>query len=279
MAIFNLFKSLCEGFSYDFMQLALVVGLSLALCAALIGVPLVLKRSSMIGDGLSHVAFGAFAIAFSLSLSLTPLYFAIPVVLLAAFLVVRLNQRSELKSDAIIAVMSAAALAIGSFAITVTGANVDINSYLFGSILSLSQADLILSLAVVALCLVIFTVFYHKIFAISFDEDFARSIGVKTQVYSVVFAIMCALVIVLGMRMMGALLISSLMIFPVLTAQQFAKSFRAVVLSAGGFAVLAFLIGLAASYLWGTPSGSTIVLVNLGILIVAVLIRKIRNFT
>lgn len=277
MAIFNLFKSLGEGFSYDFMQLALVVGLSLALCAALIGVPLVLKRSSMIGDGLSHVAFGAFAIAFSLSL--TPLYFAIPVVLLAAFLVVRLNQRSELKSDAIIAVMSAAALAIGSFAITVTGANVDINSYLFGSILSLSQADLILSLAVTMFCLVIFTVFYHKIFAISFDEDFARSIGVKTQVYSVVFAIMCALVIVLGMRMMGALLISSLMIFPVLTAQQFAKSFRAVVLSAGGFAVLAFLIGLAASYLWGTPSGSTIVLVNLGILIVAVLIRKIRNFT
>lgn len=274
MAIFNLFKSLGEGFSYDFMQLALVVGLSLALCAALIGVPLVLKRSSMIGDGLSHVAFGAFAIAFSLSL--TPLYFAIPVVLLAAFLVVRLNQRLELKSDAIIAVMSAAALAIGSFAITVTGANVDINSYLFGSILSLSQADLILSLAVTMFCLVIFTVFYHKIFAISFDEDFARSIGVKTQVYSVVFAIMCALVIVLGMRMMGALLISSLMIFPVLTAQQFAKSFRAVVLSAGGFAVLAFLIGLAASYLWGTPSGSTIVLVNLGILIVAVLTRKIR---
>lgn len=274
MAIFNLFRSLSEGFSYDFMQLALVVGLSLALCAALIGVPLVLKRSSMIGDGLSHVAFGAFAIAFSLSL--TPLYFAIPVVLLAAFLVVRLNQRSELKSDAIIAVMSAAALAIGSFAITVTGANVDINSYLFGSILSLSQIDLILSLAVVALCLVIFTVFYHKIFAISFDEDFARSIGVRTQVYSVVFATMCALVIVLGMRMMGALLISSLMIFPVLTAQQFAKSFRAVVLSAGGFAVLAFLIGLAASYLWGTPSGSTIVLVNLGILIVAVLTRKIR---
>lgn len=274
MAIFNLFKSLGEGFSYDFMRLALVVGLSLALCAALIGVPLVLKRSSMIGDGLSHVAFGAFAIAFSLSL--TPLYFAIPVVLLAAFLVVRLNQRSELKSDAIIAVMSAAALAIGSFAITVTGANVDINSYLFGSILSLSQADLILSLAVTMFCLVIFTVFYHKIFAISFDEDFARSIGVKTQVYSVVFAIMCALVIVLGMRMMGALLISSLMIFPVLTAQQFAKSFRAVVLSAGGFAVLAFLIGLAASYLWGTPSGSTIVLVNLGILIVAVLTRKIR---
>lgn len=277
MAIFNLFKSLGEGFSYDFMQLALVVGLSLALCAALIGVPLVLKRSSMIGDGLSHVAFGAFAIAFSLSL--TPLYFAIPAVLLAAFLVVRLNQRSELKSDAIIAVMSAAALAIGSFAITVTGANVDINSYLFGSILSLSQADLILSLAVTMFCLVIFTVFYHKIFAISFDEDFARSIGVKTQVYSVVFAIMCALVIVLGMRMMGALLISSLMIFPVLTAQQFAKSFRAVVMGAGGFAVLAFLIGLAASYLWGTPSGSTIVLVNLGILIVAVLIRKIRNFT
>lgn len=274
MAIFSLFKSLSEGFSYDFMRLALVVGLSLALCAALIGVPLVLKRSSMIGDGLSHVAFGAFAIAFSLSL--TPLYFAIPVVLLAAFLVVRLNQRSELKSDAIIAVMSAAALAIGSFAITVTGANVDINSYLFGSILSLSQADLILSLAVTMFCLAIFTVFYHKIFAISFDEDFARSIGVRTQVYSVVFAIMCALVIVLGMRMMGALLISSLMIFPVLTAQQFAKSFRAVVLGAGGFAVLAFLIGLAASYLWGTPSGSTIVLVNLGILIVAVLIRKIR---
>ena len=265
-----------EVFQYPFMQRALLVGLFVAICAALVGVSLVLRKNSMIGDGLSHTAFSAFALA--TVFGFTPLYFALPIVILASFFVLRLSRNRKIHGDAAIAVLSASSLALGTFAISVTkGVNVDINSYLFGSILSVSWADVWLSAGLTALVVLLYSFAYHRIFAITFDEEFARSVGVKTGLYDAIFAAICSVVIVLGMRLLGSLLISSLIIFPTLTAMRFTKTFRGVVAVSVIVSAIAFVSGLILSYLLAAPTGATVVLVNLVVLIAAIVYEKLAK--
>ena len=265
--------SIVEMFSYSFMVRALIAGVLISLSAALVGVPLVLRKNSMLGDGLSHVAFSAFAIASVLGL--LPLPFAIPVVILVSFFILRLNQNSKIHGDSAIALMSASALAIGTFAVSLAGTNVDINNYRFGSILSICETEVIFSAVLIAVVVVMYLFLHNKIFAITFDEKFAKSIGVKTEVYNILFAVLCSVVVVLGMRLMGALLISSLIVFPVLSAQTLYKSFNKVVVSAAVLSVLSFVVGLILSYLLATPTGATIVIVNLVILVTLKIFEKI----
>lgn len=266
-----------EMFSWPFMQRALIAGVLVSLCAALLGVSLVLKRYSMIGDGLSHVSFGALAVA--VALGITPLYFSIPVVILSAFFLLRLaNSGSRMGSDAAIAVISASALAIGILVISLTtGMTTDVDNYMFGSVLAMTKTDVLLSAAVSAAVLVLFVLFYHKLFAITFDENFARATGMRVELYNTLLSILTALTIVLGMRMMGAMLISSLVIFPALTAMRLFRSFRGVVLCAGATAVLCFCAGLTISFMNSTPVGATVVAADLILFLLACVVQRIRK--
>ncbi len=249
-------------FSYHFMQRALIVGVLVSLCAALLGVSLVLKRYSMIGDGLSHVGFGALAIASALGLA--PLAVAVPVVVAAAVFLLRLRQSSRVKGDAAIAIISSSALAIGVITVSLTtGMNTEVSSYMFGSVLSLSRGDAVLSVVLSLAVLSLFVLFYPRIFAVTFDEDFSRATGTNTEVYNTLLAVLTAVTVVLGMRMMGALLISSLIIFPALSAMRLCRSFRAVVITAAIISVVCFLVGMTASYFLETPTGASIVAADL----------------
>ena len=248
--------------SYPFLNRAIVVGTLVSLCASLLGVSLVLKRYSMIGDGLSHVGFGALAIATAANAA--PLAVAIPIVVAAAFLLLRLSENSKIKGDAAIALISTGALAIGVMAISLSnGTNIDVYNYMFGSILAMSRDDVRLSVVLAAAVLTLYVIFYHKIFAITFDENFARATGVKAGWYNMLIALLTAITIVLGMRLMGTLLISSLVIFPALTSMRILKSFRSVVICSAVLSVLCFLIGIFFSYIWSTPTGASIVCVNI----------------
>ena len=259
-------------FSYDFILRALVVGTLVSLCAALLGVSLVLKRYSMIGDGLSHVGFGAIAIAMVMNLS--PLYVAIPVVVLAAFLLLRVSSNSKIHGDAAIAMISTGMLAFGVFAISLkSGMNVDMSSFMFGSILAMDKGDVMLSIVLSLLVLLLFIVFYPRIFAVTFDEEFAKATGVKVELYNGLIAFLSAITIVLGMRMMGALLISSLVIFPPLSAMQVFKTFRQVVVSSAVLSVICFVAGLVLSYVAAAPTGASVVLMNVAAFVICFLIR------
>ena len=267
---------LIQMFSYPFMQRALIAGVLVSLCAALLGVSLVLKRYSMIGDGLSHVSFGALAIA--VALGMTPLYFSIPVVVLAAFFLLRMASHPHWNSDAAIAVMSASSLAIGIIVISrTTGMTTDVDNYMFGSVLAMSKVDVALSVVLCAAVLVLFILFYHKLFAVTFDESFSRATGLKVERYNTLLAILTALTIVLGMRMMGAMLISSLVIIPALTAMRLFKSFRSVVLCSAVTSVTCFCAGLTASFVLSTPVGASVVAANLGLFLLSCLAAALRK--
>ena len=268
--------NLLEMFSWPFMQRALIAGVLVSLCAALLGVSLVLKRYSMIGDGLSHVSFGALAIA--VALGVTPLYFSIPVVILAAFFLLRAADNPHRNNDAAIAAMSAASLAIGILVISRTsGMTTDVDSYMFGSVLAMSWGDVALSAALCAAVLALFVLFYHRISAITFDENFSRATGLRVGRYNTLLAILTALTIVLGMRMMGAMLISSLIIFPALTAMRLFRSFRGVILSAAVTSVVCFCAGLTISFVYSTPVGATVVAANLALFLAACVLRLLRR--
>ncbi len=251
-----------EIFSFDFMRRAMIVGVLVSLCAALLGVSLVLKRYSMIGDGLSHVGFGALAVA--MALGLAPLAVSIPVVVLAAFLLLRVSESSNIKGDAATAIISTGSLAIGVIVVSLTpGMNADVVNYMFGSILSMTDSDVTLSVILSVIVLLLFVVFYHRIFAITFDETFSAATGMKTKVYNLMIAFLTAITIVLGMRMMGALLISSLIIFPALTAMRVFRKFHSVVICAAVISIVCFLSGLMISYIFATPTGASIVAMNI----------------
>ena len=269
-------NELLRMLSYHFMQRALIVGVLVSLCAALLGVSLVLKRYSMIGDGLSHVGFGALAIASALHLA--PLAVAIPVVMLAAVLLLRLSQSSKIKGDALIALISSSALAIGVISVSVTtGMNTEVSSYMFGSVLSLSRSDAILSVLLSLAVLLLFILFYPRLFAVTFDETFSKATGTRTELYNTLLAVLTAVTVVLGMRMMGALLISSLIIFPALSAMRVCRSFRGVILCAAGISVGCFLVGLVASFFLETPTGASIVIANLLVFAVLSLAGKRKS--
>ncbi len=241
---------------------ALVVGILVSLCAALLGVTLVLKRYSMIGDGLSHVGFGALAVATVMNLA--PMAVAIPVVIAAAFILLRLSDNGKIKGDSAIALISTGALAIGVMAVSMSeGMNIDINSYLFGSIIAVSKDDVIISVILAAAVIAVFIIFYAKIFAITFDESFARATGTNAGAYNMLIALLTAVTIVIGMRLMGSMLISSLIIFPALCSMRVFKSFLTVTVSSAVISVITFILGMCISYAFDTPCGASIVCVNI----------------
>ncbi len=263
-------------FSYPFLVRALIVGCLVSLCAALLGVSLVLKRYSMIGDGLSHVGFAALAVASVCNAA--PLAVAIPVVVIAAFLLLRLNENSKLKGDAATAILCSSALALGVMITSlVDGMNADLSSYMFGSILAMSDTDVILSISLSAVVLVLFVLFYNRIFSVTFDENFAKATGTKTNLFNMLIAFLTAITIVLGMRMMGTLLISSLIIFPAVTAMRVFKRFFSVMICSALLSVGCFMIGMVLSFAFSLPTGAAIVAVNLAAFCVFSIIGKLKG--
>ena len=262
--------------SYSFLTRALIAGVLISLCAALLGVSLVLKRYSMIGDGLSHVGFGALAAA--AAMNATPLAVAIPVVIAAAFLLLRISESGKLKGDSAIALISASALAIGVMIVSLSsGMNTDIYNYMFGSILAMSRGDVVLSVIISVIVLLLFAVFYNRIFAVTFDETFARATGTRAGIYNMLIALLTAITIVLGMRMMGALLISSLVIFPSLTSMRVCKRFKSVIICSAVVSTVCFIAGIVAAYALGTPAGASVVSANLILFLIFAALGAIRS--
>jgi zinc transport system permease protein len=269
---------LVKMFSYSFLVKAFTVGALVSICAALLGVSLVLKRYSMIGDGLSHVGFGSLAVAAALHTA--PLTVAIPIVVAAAFLLLRLSENSKIKGDAAIALISTGSLAVGVIIISqTTGMNTDVCNYLFGTILAMAKEDVYLSIALSGTVLVLFILFYNKLFAITFDETFAKAAGIKTGLYNMLIALLTALTIVLGMRIMGAMLISSLIIFPALSSMRLFKKFKSVTICSSVISILCFFTGVVISYIYATPTGASVVMVNIFIFVLFWLIENMRNST
>lgn len=266
-------STLIHYFSFSFVQYAFIVGVLISLCSSLLGVTLVLKRFSFIGDGLSHVAFGAMAIAAVLNLS-NNMYLVLPFTVIAAILLLRTGKNTKIQGDAAIAVISVSSLALGYLLMNVfsSSANLagDVCSTLFGStsILTLTKAEVylcvILSIAVIA----VFIVFYNKIFAVTFDENFAQAVGTHASLYNLVIAVIIAIIIVLAMNLVGSLLISALVIFPALSAMRILRSFKSVIICSAAVSVVCSVSGLLISILAGTPVGSTIVAVNLFVFVV-----------
>lgn len=260
---------------YDFISRSLIVGLLVTLSASLLGVSLVLKRFSMIGDGLSHVGFGSVSIAAALNIA--PLKFSIPVIVIAAFLLMKLNKNSRLNGDAAIALISSSSLAIGVFINSVSpNIKSDLNSYMFGTILAINNNDLVISIILSVLVICLFILFYNRVFLITFDESFAKATGVNADFYNMLIAFLTAITVVIGMRLMGALLMSSLLIFPALTSMHFCKSFRSVVISSAVVSTVSFLSGLSMTVMLDTPAGSTIVIINLILFIISYFLGKIK---
>lgn len=263
-------ETLTQYLTYPFVRYALIVGTLIALCASLLGVTLVLKRFSFIGDGLSHVAFGAMAIASVLHFS-NDLYLMMPVTVAAAILLLCAGEKARVKGDAAVAMISVGALAFGYLLINLfsTSANIsaDVCSSLFGatSILTLKESDVWLCSIMAAVVVAIFVLFYQKIFAVTFDETFAQATGVRARAYNLLIAAVIAVVISLAMRLVGSLLISALVIFPALSAMRVFKSFQGVTLCAGAVSVFCALAGMIAAILLGTPVGATIVMTDIAV--------------
>lgn len=262
-------------FSYSFMQRALLVGLFVSPCAALLGTTLVLRRYSMIGDGLSHVGFGALSLA--MALGLTPLPVALPIVVLAAFWLLRLRETSRLRGDAGVALISSSAIALGVVITSLSrGLSTDVYDLMFGSILAMTAGDVWLSVLLSVAVLVVFIFCYRHIFSMTFDESFALSSGTPVRFYTALIALLTAVTIVVGMRIMGSMLISSLIIFPALSAMQVCKTFRSVTILAAILSLLAFSLGLVCSFFFSLPTGASIVLINLVFFLLCHLYKKVR---
>ena len=268
-------------FSYPFVRYAFVVGILIALCSALLGVTLVLKRFSFIGDGLSHVAFGAIAIASVLNLS-NQMILVLPITVAAAIVLLRTGQNTKIKGDAAVAMISVGALALGYMLMNMfsvsTNISGDVCSTLFGStsILTIKGFEVWLCVALSAVVLVVFVLFYNKLFSVTFDESFAKAVGTKTDRYNLLIAVLIAVVIVLAMNLVGSLLISALVIFPALSAMRVFKSFFSVTVCAAIFSVVCAAAGLLISILAGTPVGATIVTVDMVGFFLFTLIGKFR---
>ena len=266
---------------YPFVRYALIVGVLIALCSSLLGVTLVLKRFSFIGDGLSHVAFGAIAVASVLKLS-NNMLLVLPVTVICAVLLLRTGQNAEIKGDAVIAMISVGAMAFGYLIMNVfsTSSNLsgDVCSTLFGStsILTLSQNEVILCLILSVAVIALFIIFYNKIFAVTFDENFAKASGTAADRINLLIAVITAVIIVLAMNLVGSLLISALIIFPSLTAMRLSGSFKTVIFLSAVFSVSCSFFGMLISILAGTPVGSTIVALEAVVFLAVYLFGRIR---
>ncbi len=298
----GMFSAFAEYLRYKFIRRALVVGTLVSLCASLLGVSLVLKRYSMIGDGLSHVGFGALTVAMALgfvraeslpgflpvgvrrgiaalcsSIAGEPLPFTLVVVVLCAFLLLRISERSRMRGDSAIALISTSALAVGVIVTSTTsGMNVDVYNYMFGSILAMSSSDVLVSAALSVVVLALFVLFYPRIFAVTFDEAFARATGVRAGTYNMLIAMLTAMTVVVGMRMMGTLLISSLIIFPALSSMRVFSRFRSVAISSALISVGCFVAGMMLSCVYSLPTGAGIVAVNLLVFLVFSAVGVVR---
>ena len=262
-----LFEMIAEMLSFTFMARAILVGLLVSLCAALLGVNLVLKRYAMIGTGLSHVGFAAMAIAGVVEIA--PLAISMPVVVGTAFLLLRLNESNKIKGDSAVALISTSGLAIGVIIVSMTtGLTLHICNIMFGSIFAMTQADMYLSIVLSVVVLGIFILLFKQLFAVTYDENFAKATGVKVELYKSLLAILTAVTVVLGMRMMGALLIASLTLFPALTAMRVCKRFLSVVITAAVVGVVCFFVGMLFSFGLDVPPGASVVGVNLIVFII-----------
>lgn len=269
-------KTFLTMLSYPFLVRALIVGVLVSLCASLLGASLVLKRYSMIGDGLSHVGFAALAVAYAINAA--PLSVAIPVCVIAAFFLLRVKESSKIKGDAATALMCSGALAVGVMTVSLTtGMNTDVCNYMFGSILAMSRSDVVLSVILSIAVLILYVFFYNKIFAVTFDEAFSAATGVQTNLYNMVIALLTAITVVLGMRMMGTLLISSLIVFPALTAMRLCRHFKTTILISAVLSISCFLVGLTISYLGSIPTGACIVVTDIVVFAIFSFLEKIRE--
>ena len=269
-------NSLLKMFQYDFMIRALVVGGLVSLCSALLGTSLVLKRYSMIGDGLSHVGFAALAIAYALNFA--PMSVSIPVCVVAAFFLLQLEESSKIKGDAATALLCSGALAVGVMTISLTsGMNTDVCNYMFGSILAISPSDMRLSVILSVVVLFLYIFFYPRIFAVTFDENFAKASGTNTRFYNMVLALLTSITIVLGMRMMGTLLISSLIVFPSITAMRVCKNFLGTIILASILSLFGFFVGMTLSFLYRIPTGASIVVIDIVLFFLFCGIEAMRN--
>ncbi len=275
-------NTLISYLSYPMVRYALIVGVLIALCSSLLGVILVLKRFSYIGDGLSHVAFGAMAIAAVVGLT-DKMVLTLPITILCAILLLWTGQNAKIKGDAAIAMISVGALAAGYLLMNIfpSSSNVsgDVCSTLFGSakILTLTESEVILSIILSVVVVILFVAFYNRFFAVTFDENFAKAVGTKTNFLNFLIATVIAVIIVLAMNLVGSLLVSALVIFPALSAMRIFKSFRSVTVCSSVLSVSCALIGIILSILLGTPVGSTIVVTDIAAFIVCVVIGKIRG--
>ena len=267
---------LAQMLSYPFLVRALIVGVLVSLCAALLGTSLVLKRYSMIGDGLSHVGFASLAIAYAFNAA--PLIVSIPVCVIAAFFLLQLKENSKIKGDAATALLCSGALAVGVMTVSLTsGMSTDVCNYMFGSILAMSPEDVWLSIILSIAVLVLFVVFYNRIFAVTFDENFSTATGTHTKMYNMIIAFLTAITVVLGMRMMGTLLISSLIVFPSLTAMRVCRRFKSTVILSAVMSVICFVLGLVISYLYSVPTGACIVVTDIVAFAVFYIAEKFRE--
>ena len=287
-------EMILDMLSFTFMVRAVVVGLLVSLCAALLGVSLVLKRYAMIGTGLGNVGFAAMTLTTAIEsaalavflpsiivvalASLPPLFVYMPIVVAAAFLLLRVNESSKIKGDSAVALISASSLAVGVI-ITgqTTGMSLHTCTAMFGSILAMTRTDLQLSVGLSIVVLVLFVLFYKQLFAVTYDESFAKATGTRIQVYKSLLAILTAVTVVLGMRMMGALLISALIIFPALSAMRVCKSFLSVIISSAAISVICFFVGIVLSFGYDLPTGASVVGVNLIVFLLLCAVNPLRK--
>ena len=278
----ELFETIKLYFSFSFVTYAFIAGIMIAIVSSLLGVTLVLKRFSYIGDGLSHTAFGAMALASVLKISHSTI-FVLPVTVLFAILILCAKENSKIKGDASVAMISTGALAIGYFLMNIFSppANLsgDVCSTLFGStlILTLTKTDTIFSVIIAAIVIILFLYFYNRIFGLTFDEDFAYTCGINTKIVNIIFSSVVAAVIVLAMNLVGTLLISALIIFPSVSSMMIFKSFKRVTIYSCIFSVTGTVIGLFVSVISGTPVGATIVVIDIVIFTICSVISKIRS--
>lgn len=280
--VITIINTLISYFSYPFVRYALIVGVLIALCSSLLGVILVLKRFSYIGDGLSHVAFGAMAIAAVVGLT-DRMILTLPITIICAILLLWTGQNTKIKGDAAIAMISVGALAVGYLLMNLfpTSSNIsgDVCTTLFGSmkILTLTKSEVILSIVLSVVVVILFVAFYNRFFAVTFDESFAKAVGTKTNLLNLLIATIIAVIIVLAMNLVGSLLVSALVIFPALSAMRVFRSFRSVTVCAAVISVVCALIGIIVSILMDTPVGSTIVITDIAAFLVCTIIGKIKG--
>lgn len=272
----TLIDSVQQALQYDFILKALLVGSLIAISASVLGLFLVLKKYSMIGDGLAHVSFATVAIA--LWLSASPLVVSIPIVILASFFILKLSEKASMHGDAAISLVSSFSIAMAVLIASMAkGFNVDLMSYLFGSILVISNFDVAISAALSLVVIVTVMFFYHDLFAVTFDEEYAQAVGMNTKFYNYLLAVLTSITIALGIRIVGTMLISSLIVFPTVTALQVSKGFRMTILIATVISVVCVVLGVFISFAYNLPTGAVIVLMNAAAFALAFLIKAVRR--